>query len=213
MLPVGGRLVELADAVERLPLFPLPRLVLMPGAHLPLHVFEPRYRALVRWCLDEALPVGVATIMPGSRSDQPDLFPMVGIGRIVAHQPMADGRSNIVLHSVGRMRIEHEIDSDMPFRVARGVLPVDDERGSAAPIARLRQILGQLAGRAGSGAEAMRVLALPPWDLVNLVARKVIEEPEARFRYLTADRLADRAECVIEHLVPLVGSGEPVEVE
>jgi Lon protease-like protein len=185
----------------------------MPGAHLPLHIFEPRYRALVRWCLDEALPIGVATIAPGSGTEPPELLPMVGVGRIVAHQGLPDGRSNIVLHSVGRMRILAEVDAGTPFRVARGVLALDDDRGSDEPIARLRQILGQLAGRAGSGAEAMRVLALPPWELVNLVARKVIEDADARARYLGADRLADRAECVIEHLVPLVGSGEPVEVE
>ncbi len=205
--------MDIRSACEALPLFPLPRLVLMPGAHLPLHVFEPRYRALVAWCMDEGLPIGVATIVPKSPVDFPVLYSDVGMGQIVGHQTLPDGRSNIVLHYVGRMRLEGEIESDHPFRVGRGHMPDDDVSGSEDAVGRLRILLGQLAGRAGSGGEALRVLGLPASELVHLVARKVIEEAEMRRRYLHADRLVDRVDLVMEHLIPLVASGDVVEVE
>jgi len=48
---------------ERIPLFPL-NVVLLPGAELPLHIFEPRYRAMVKTCLEEEMEFGMLLSLP-----------------------------------------------------------------------------------------------------------------------------------------------------
>src|SRR5688572_3650307 len=115
-----------------LPLFPLPRTVLLPGAALPLHIFESRYRALVSHCLEGDRAMGIATLKPGYEANYhatPDVWPEIGVGEIVAHQPFPDGRCNIVLQYVGRARLQEELRTEHPFRVIRGDAVEEDERG------------------------------------------------------------------------------------
>jgi Lon protease-like protein len=125
--------MDLSDFSGRLPLFPLPDVVLFPGTFLPLHIFEPRYRAMVADVLCGERCIGMAL---WRRDQTPDIPSIVGLGRIVHHQPLADGRSNIVLQGVVRARIEEEIDGKS-YRQARvkilkgdsppGFLPVVEE--------------------------------------------------------------------------------------
>src|SRR5580658_9803631 len=87
------------------PLFPLPGLVHLPGAHLPLHIFEPRYRLMVKDALEGARLIAMATILPGFEPEHdgsPPIEPWVGVGRIVGHQQLPDGRSNILLEGIAR---------------------------------------------------------------------------------------------------------------
>ncbi len=85
---------------ELLPLFPLTT-VLFPEMLLPLHIFEPRYRLLVRRCMDEDRPFGVVLIRSGQEvgaTAEPH-----GIGteaKIMAFSPLSDGRSYIVVRGV-----------------------------------------------------------------------------------------------------------------
>ena len=76
-----------AELLERssqeLPVLPLPDVVLMPGALLPLHIFEPRYRALIKHCRGGEGVMGIATLRPGFESDyygEPPIFREVGVG-------------------------------------------------------------------------------------------------------------------------------------
>ncbi|HEV8231601.1 MAG TPA: LON peptidase substrate-binding domain-containing protein, partial [Thermoanaerobaculia bacterium] len=70
---------------RRIPLFPLPGVVLLPGTRLPLHIFEPRYRAMVADALAGDGAIGMAMLKPGwERSGPiPAIFPVGGAGRIV----------------------------------------------------------------------------------------------------------------------------------
>ena len=80
---------------EDLPVFPLPDLAMLPGSLLPLHVYEARYRDLVAHCLSLGGGIGVATLKPGFGDDyegSPPIHEEVGIGRIVSHEPLEDGR-------------------------------------------------------------------------------------------------------------------------
>ncbi len=52
--------------LKELPLFPLPGTVFFPNTLLPLHVFEPRYRQLTKFCIDNSWPMAVVLIEPGS---------------------------------------------------------------------------------------------------------------------------------------------------
>ncbi|MEQ1501200.1 MAG: LON peptidase substrate-binding domain-containing protein [Myxococcota bacterium] len=196
-----ARLQEICDA---LPIFPLPRTVLLPGASLPLHVFEARYRALVAHCLATDRLIGIATLKPGYEpqyEDAPAVWPEVGIGELVAHQPFPDGRCNIVLQYVGRARIREEIPSDHPFRMVRGAVGAEDDRGTAGALAALKVLVLQLGGLSASAAnEARRLVQLEGMELVDALARRLVEDPDEQRRYLGVDRLSDRIAIVQDRL-------------
>jgi len=114
-------------ALSAIPVFPLPQVVLFPEAILPLHVFEPRYRAMVQHCLATHRAMAVAQVIPGEdEHGRPRIAPIAGGGVIIEHQSLADGRSNIVLRGQARLRLE-ELDPDdaRPFRVARATVLCD----------------------------------------------------------------------------------------
>lgn len=109
------------DFSKAVPLFPLPDCMLLPHATLPLHIFEPRYRVMVRDALDAAGLIAMAIFEGGhwkvDYQGQPPLRPYVCIGYILRHEPLADGRYNILLQGVCRARIRKELPHQ-PYRVA-----------------------------------------------------------------------------------------------
>jgi len=101
----------------QMPLFPL-NTVLFPGMVIPLHIFEPRYRLLVRDVAQERAPFGVALIREGSEVGGPATPHDVGTSAYITHiQQLPGGRMNI--HSVGfrRFRI-HKLEHDRPYLTA-----------------------------------------------------------------------------------------------
>ncbi|MDF3821482.1 LON peptidase substrate-binding domain-containing protein [Leptospira sp. 96542] len=103
-----------------LPLFPLPEVFLFPGTFLPLHIFEPRYRSMLDFCLENGGEMGMAAYPknhPG-RGSSPPLPKIVGYGQIIQHEALPDGRSNIILEGLETAKIL-EILSDSPFIIAK----------------------------------------------------------------------------------------------
>ena len=97
-----------------LPLFPLPNVVLFPNVFLPLHIFEPRYRAMVADALDGDRLIGMVLLRPGWEGDyegRPPVFPIGCAGLISHHEQLPDGRYNIVLRGLEKFRVEREDDS------------------------------------------------------------------------------------------------------
>jgi Lon protease-like protein len=107
-----------------LPIFPLDSVVLLPQSLLPLHIFEPRYRAMTRDALERGLPIALTTPAPGAFDAQgrPLVLPVAGVGKIVQHEELEDGRYHILLFGLGRIRIERELKVDTPYRQVRAVL-------------------------------------------------------------------------------------------
>lgn len=121
---------NLAAALPDLPLFPLPHTVLFPGALLPLHVFEPRYRALVRDALGTHRMLSVVLITDPRALDahgHPAIAPVAGVGEIVDHAELPGGRYNIVLRGRARVRLE-ERPFVPPYRTAVATV-LEDEPG------------------------------------------------------------------------------------
>ena len=114
----------------RIPIFPLPEVFFLPETLLPLHVFEPRYRALVAdaWVTDRR--IGMIAWAPGAAAEpEPKpLRPIGCAGEIVHLEPLEDGRSNILLRGLFCFRIERE-EPHAPYRIVRG------EPLAAAPLA------------------------------------------------------------------------------
>ena len=96
-----------------LPLFPL-NTVLFPGMPLPLHIFEERYKRMVRFCLENNQPFGVVLIRQGSEALGPLAEPHdIGCtARIIEVQPLAEGQMNIITLGENRFRIESTTSQD-----------------------------------------------------------------------------------------------------
>lgn len=104
------------------PLFPLPNVVLFPGAVLPLHIFEERYKVMTADTLRGDRLVAMALLRPGWERDyyhKPLIEPVVCVGRILQHERLPDGKYNFLLQGQARARVVKEIDAgDTPYRLA-----------------------------------------------------------------------------------------------
>jgi len=99
----------------RLPLFPLP-VVLMPGALMPLHIFEPRYRTLVSDCVEDERDFGLVYHDWDERGPFLSEEGRVGcVASIVQHEALEDGRSLIVVEGGERFQIDDGLESDAPY--------------------------------------------------------------------------------------------------
>lgn len=199
-------------AAAALPMFPLPRIVLMPRDLLPLHVFEPRYRALVTEVTATHGLIGMATLRPGFEADYhgtPPIYDAVSIGSIVRHTPLPDGRSNIVVQWVARGTALQEVTSS-PFR--RFKVAVRADVHTEVPLPLLRSLVVQLGAYSPDASEeALRLASLPGDMLVDHLAGRVLETPEERLAYIEQDDLLRRAHLIEGRLADLIGtSGRPV---
>lgn len=110
-----------APLPDILPVFPLPGLVLFPGAQMPLHIFEPRYREMLDAALDGDRILVLALLKPGWEDDYygtPALHAVACAGRIVSAQKLPDGRSYVTLCGLTRVRLLEEVPG-LAFRRAR----------------------------------------------------------------------------------------------
>jgi uncharacterized protein len=103
-------------------LFPLPNLVMYPHVMQPLHVFEGRYREMLEDALASDRLIAMALLEPGWESDyesRPPVAPYACLGKVVAHHRLEDGRYNLLLMGVGRIRILDELSPPRSFRQAK----------------------------------------------------------------------------------------------
>ncbi len=110
-------------------LFPLPNLVLFPHVSQPLHIFEPRYRRMLADALSSDRLIAMALLQPGwedGYEKSPPIHPVVCLGRVEQEQRLPDGRFNLMLQGLIRVRIRDEVKTDRPYRVAHVELIEDD---------------------------------------------------------------------------------------
>ena len=114
-------MAAIPDGDFLLPLFPLPNIVFFPHTRLPLHVFEPRYREMVKDALDADQRIGIVLLRPGWQADYfgaPGTFDCGTLGTIEQAVPVEDNRFNIIVRGDVRFRILEEV-SRVPYRTAR----------------------------------------------------------------------------------------------
>ncbi len=105
---------QVRTALARLKVFPLPNSALLPGGSVGLHVFEPRYRALVAEALEGDKVLALPMLAPGwepEKHGKPELRPIAGAGVIEAHRRLPDGRFDLQVRGIMRIRIvgEHAV--------------------------------------------------------------------------------------------------------
>ncbi len=198
---------------EILGVFALPRVVLFPGAILPLHVFEPRYRALVRDALADDRHFAIGLLKPGfeaSYEGNPEIYPIGCAGRIGEVAPLPDGRFLLTL--VGTERVEFgEMTRGVPYRRHRvRYLPelAPDERSPEAREVLLRLVSAYqqiLSAMAGSTVPSPVATGMPFAETVNRVALGLEIDPSVKYRLLENGDLLARAErlaTILEAALP-----------
>jgi len=188
-----------------LPIFPLPNVVHFPGAPLPLHIFEPRYRELVADLLarpEAERRIGMVLAARDADSGVVELLEPGTAGRMIACEALPDGRSDIVLLGEFRFAIEREIEGK-PWRQAIVRRLADEAPAIAADeIDRLRSelldaavpVARETAERCGFSLEDLASLARPDRFplLVNRLAA-ALDLPPLRKQMLLAEPLLERA--------------------
>ncbi len=209
--PTAEDAATLDRALQRLPLFPLPDVVLLPHALLGLHVFEERYRALVRDILTGArlLAVGLFASEARQTDARPPVRSIVGVGEVVMAHELPDGRFNLVLRGRARVHIDEELDSDRPYRLVAATALPDFEIADPGEIADadqvLRALIGRLADSIPDGGELLQVVAAQetPAELVDGVAAALIADAGLRQRLLETRDLGQRLERVSAEVVAM----------
>ena len=188
-----------------IPIFPLPNAVLFPNVFMPLHIFEPRYRAMVSDALAGDRIIGMVLLKAGFERDyegRPAIFP-IGCAGVVTHsEPLPDGRFNIVLKGIEKFRVTGE-DTSKPYRLATidslPELVPDAERSELRQLRmRLETLLAAAAEREGGDPKFPRAVA--DEDLVNALAQYMGLEPLERQALLEREGVLARGHGLIELL-------------
>ncbi len=177
------------DSRQHLPIFPLPDLVLFPHTLLPLHIFEPRYRAMTTDCLARDRRLAIVGLKPGYEPDyhgRPPVHAVAGVGRIVQCERLASGRFNMILRGEGRVQITRELPTDTLYRIveAEAMPDVGADRETVPPMVDLvrktcRHILHAVK-RATPEMEAALGEQVAPGVLCDQLASALIPVPETR---------------------------------
>jgi Lon protease-like protein len=194
----------------RLSIFPLGGAILFPGLQLPLHIFEPRYRALVGSAL--AKDRKIAMIQPQAASEGAPLFEVGCVGRIGEVEALDDGRYNIVLEGEARFRVLRELEVTTPFRQVEGELIADPEVEALSAIERagFEQEAREFADRQGYAVDWDAVSQLDDQSLINGVSQIAPFDAAAKQALLEAPNIAARCELLVQ-LMQFFGHGDPDE--
>lgn len=209
----------LPPTLEHLGLFPLPETQLFPNALLPLHVFEPRYRALARDCL--ASPgklMAVAMLEPGfeeTYDGRPPVKAICGVGEILQSHLHPDGRYDILLRGLARVRIVEELPPHEPYRLVRAVT-LEDRLDPSASLAVAQQALLALCDRLSSalpsGGDTLRAIARQesePGAAADLIAAALLTEADDRQLALELVDVEARLDRVSRVVAGLLGKFTP----
>lgn len=190
----------MASLPSVIPVFPLPNVVLFPRIQLPLHIFEPRYRQMVRDAAGKERPlIGMALLRGNWRENyegNPEIFPVGCVGAMVRMAPLADGRFNILLQGVREYRIKEEI-FHKPYREA--VVEWRPERKESLPQDQRQELCRLLETYLPPSEAVHKLLADPAIEdelFVNFFAFHLDLPPIEKQSLLEADTLPERAACL-----------------
>jgi ATP-dependent Lon protease len=220
---------DIAPALAAVPVFPLPQVALFPGALLPLHIFEPRYRAMIRDVIDSHRTLCVAQIVdparreeglaapaPGSPSERerPPIARVAGVGVLVDYAELPSGRFNILVRGRARVSLD-ELPFVPPYRRARAtILASSNDAVPASDIAGLISTATSFASLVRERDKKFE-LRLPrdtdAGTLADLCAAQLLIDGRDRQRALEATDSAERVRLVTETIAlqRLAIAGEP----
>ena len=193
---------------RQVPIFPLAEVVLFPGAVLPLHIFEPRYRSMLEDALDGDRLIAMALLKQCDKNEyqaRPPFHETVCIGQVIHHESLDDGRSNIALLGISAGRAE-AVDADKPYRMANVELLADATDTGPGSEEKIRRAYAHSAPGGGDLKELRKQLEeflaaeRIPSALVNTCAVTAPLFPMDKLELLTERSLARRLDRLLELL-------------
>ena len=172
---------------DPLPIFPLPNVVLMPNASLPLYIFEERYKEMVRDCLEGEPYLSVALLQKGWEKQQgaPRPYPVAGFGRIARAVRRPNDCMDIVIQGMGRIEMLDFHDDRAYLRASvRTLSPAPADQALITQQAEtMRQQFFDLLDRKGVASDQLRTqlkLLASPIDMVFFIASHLPLDPHAQ---------------------------------
>ncbi len=188
--------------IQRISIFPLGGALLFPRMHLPLHIFEPRYRALISDAMARDRRVGMIQPRPvQSGEGVNELFHIGCVGKIAHVEAMDDGRYNIVLEGLARFRVVRELEVSTPFRQIEAEIEADDRDDTNLALARrasLEHESRRFADAQGYAVDWEAVSRLDDEALVNGIAQIAPFDAAAKQALLEAASLSERADLIVQ---------------
>ena len=202
----------------RVPLFPLPGAIVFPRSQLPLHIFEPRYREMVRDAMDGAGQIAMIQPLRLDDDNEAPLYEVGCVGELVGIEELEDGRFNIILLGTNRFRLVREVPSDTAYRCAEVDIEAFDDSdppplslGQRAEVEREARRLGDAMGLVVDWAGVSR---LDDEMLVNAIAQVAPFDVGAKQALLEEATLTGRADLLVQlmqfHRMAVTGG---VEIE
>jgi Lon protease-like protein len=201
---------ETVQVPDVIPIFPLPRVVLLPAEVLPLHVFEPRYIEMVRDAVASHRVIGMVEVLPGHESELPGTPPVREfgcVGFIAAHEEIEDGRFLMWLLGLERFQVEEELEVTTGYRQVRvRYQPTPESAKRLAGIRSLREelrtFLPQLVDLEESSREqfARHLVEVSDAQLIALATQILELGSERKQVLLEAKTLSERFLMVYEDL-------------
>jgi ATP-dependent Lon protease len=187
-----------------IPLFPLPNLVLFPHIVVPLHIFEERYKLMIKGCIESSAAFGLVLLRAGSDTESEETIHQVGVtARIVEVESLDEGRMNILCEGESRFRI-HRFTQQKPFW--KGVVEFfeDEEHHSAESlydqVAALYRSMASLSATLSGSPESETALPGSPTDLSYMVSYVLDIDSEEKQKLLEMDSTAERLRMLLAHL-------------
>ena len=187
---------------ETIPIFPLPNVVLFPHVFLPLHIFEPRYRAMVEDALEGDRIIGMTLLRPGWETDyegRPPVYPIGCAGLVTHAERLGDGRFNIILRGLEKFRVVGE-DHAKPYRQAH-IDALEEPSSRLLDDMRIeRRRLEHLILSTGETNEPITPPSMPDEDFVNALAQYLSFDPLEKQALLEVPDALARCRSVIQLL-------------
>jgi Lon protease-like protein len=206
----------LRKAVAALKVFPLHGVAVLPGTPAPFHIFEPRYRALVGDALagDRILAVPALFGKSDVHALRPPLRAVCGAGVIETDERYEDGRFDIVVRGIARVRLLAELPQRTAYReftaeVLEDRLPPGGAAALQGELEGLRQLVYDLSTKLPSESGASQLAEAvaqmkDPSAIVDLVAAAAVSEADARQRILEETDVARRLELAMGEVAGVV---------
>ena len=182
----------------RISIFPLPGATLFPGLQLPLHIFEPRYRAMVQDALARDRRIGM--IQPQRAEEGAPLFRIGCLGKIGEVEALDDGRFNLILEGEARFRMVRELDAATPFRQIEAELIEEEDYPALSPVERagFEREARRFATSQGYAVDWEAVTRLDDESLIDGSSQIVPFDIASKQALLEAPTLSARCELLVQ---------------
>jgi Lon protease-like protein len=213
-------MINAADLPDTLPVFPLPGALLLPRSRLPLHIFEPRYLAMIEDCMKTPQRL-IGMVQPNPRPGETDgdnVYSIGCAGRLTQFSETEDGRYMITLTGVSRFRTRAELDGFASYRrfdvdwagFDRDLGKSEDDKAFRRPA--FLELLSRYFDELELNADWDTLDEADDELLINSLSMLLNLEPEDKQALLEAPSLATRRETLVTLIEFALRRGDTEEI-